>query len=47
MKTITARDFDLVIDEFYHEMDTATPERLIEIQEVITILNEEKAARGL
>lgn len=47
MKTITALDFDLVIEEFYHEMDTATQERMIEIQEVINILQEEKAARNL
>ena len=43
----TAQDFDKVINEFYHEMDTATQERMIEIQEVINILQEEKAARGL
>ena len=43
----TAQDFDKVINEFYHEMDTATDERLLELQEVINILQEEKAARGL
>jgi len=43
----TAQDFDKVINELYHEMDTATQERMIEIQEVINILQEEKAARGL
>ena len=43
----TANDFDKVINGFYREMDTATQERMIEIQEVINILQEEKAARGL
>lgn len=43
----TANDFNLVINGFYKEMETATQERMIEIQEVINILQEEKAARGL
>ena len=43
----TANDFDKVINEFYCEMDVATDERLLELQEVIDILKEEKAARGL
>ena len=43
----TAKDFDCIIEEFYREMDVANQERMIEIQEVINILLEEKEKRGL
>ena len=43
----TAQQFDAVINDFYLEMDYANDERLLELQEVINILQEEKAARGL
>ncbi len=42
----TEIQFDEIIKEFYMEMDTATPERAVEILDIIDILVEEKANRG-
>ena len=44
-KTITPQDFDNVLDDFRLELQTATTERAAQIEEVITILLEEKEAR--
>ena len=43
----TTADYERVIEAFWYECDTATPERLKEIGEVIRILREEQAKRGL
>ena len=43
----TTADYEAVINEFYHEMDVATPERLKQLGELIQILREEQAKRGL
>ena len=43
----TAKDFDALIEDFYCEMDVANQERMIELQEVINVLLEEKERRGL
>lgn len=42
----TAKDFDDVINEFWHECDVADDERLQQIGEVIAILTEEKFNKG-
>ncbi len=42
----TEIQFSEIIEEFYMEMDTATPERAEEIQNIIDILVEEQANRG-
>lgn len=43
----TAQNFDDVLDTFLLEWQDATPARRAEIDEVITIILEEKEARGL
>ena len=45
--TVTAKDFDDVLDAFLLELQTADAGRAIEIEEVMNTLLEEKEARGL
>ena len=44
---VTTQQFDAVLDEFLLELQTATPTRAAELEEVIAIILEEKEARGL
>ena len=44
-KTITPQDFDNVLDGFLLELQTATPSRAAQLEEVISIILEEKEAR--
>lgn len=42
---VTPQNFDSIINTFLLELQTATPERAAQIEEVIAILLEEKTAR--
>ena len=44
---VTTQQFDAVLDEFLLELQTATPARAAELEEIIAIILEEKEARGL